>query len=101
SSSSTPIKKKISTSPPFTQEETTFLNEFIACVDRRLADKLSRQRDIAEEIRALSNNECTISQSTVSKMMRRFTVPRDQVTYAAVRNWIDAQPPPAEIKQEK
>ncbi|KAG9305514.1 hypothetical protein G9A89_006484 [Geosiphon pyriformis] len=85
------VRKKVSARDPITIQEHAFLDEFIACVDRRISDKSCRQRDIADEIRAMSKNGCTLSQSTVSKMIRRFTVPRDEVTLEAVKDWMNTQ----------
>ncbi|KAG9287323.1 hypothetical protein G9A89_008954 [Geosiphon pyriformis] len=83
------VTKNIYYPQPLTAEEHTLIDNFIQYAGLRLKDPKCTQSQIANEIIALSNNTCKISQGSVSTMMRRIAVPKPPQTRAAIRNWVE------------
>ncbi|CAG8626620.1 5490_t:CDS:2 [Ambispora leptoticha] len=91
-STSTPIIKKPATTPnPLTAEQHALVDDFLKCLEPRLASGTVSQKGIALEIRKVSGNTSQIVQGTISKLIRRIAVPKDSATIAAIRAWIETE----------
>ncbi|KAG9297470.1 hypothetical protein G9A89_020872 [Geosiphon pyriformis] len=74
-----------------TPEQDQLVDDFLKCLEPRLANGTVSQKGIALEIREVSGNKSQIVQGTISKLIRRIAVPKDTATLAAIRTWIDAE----------
>ncbi|KAG9299143.1 hypothetical protein G9A89_020456 [Geosiphon pyriformis] len=88
-SSPSPTKFRFSESSNtkiYSAEQKMLVDEFIKYLTPRLST--TSQKAIAEEIRQISGNTTRIAQGTISKMIRRVEIPRDNNTVDAIRKWI-------------
>ncbi|CAG8478594.1 5698_t:CDS:2 [Ambispora leptoticha] len=88
------IKRQGSASPksvPLTDEQNALVDEFVKYLEPRLEKGEISQKGIANEIRERSGHTCQIVQGTISKMVRRIAVPKEENTIAAIRNWIEIE----------
>ncbi|CAG8543999.1 728_t:CDS:2 [Ambispora gerdemannii] len=85
------IKKPTTTPNPLTAEQHALVDDFLKCLEPRLASGTVSQKGIALEIRQVSGNTSQIVQGTISKLIRKIAVPKDSATIAAIRAWIETE----------
>ena len=75
----------------FTPDEKRLLDEFTFFVNRRSLNIEVPQWVIADEIRLLADSPIKITQSGVSRMLRRAGIPKNEAVIGALKRWVEGQ----------